>query len=154
MQSKYDSNQDGVCDAPECNNVLHVTRNTDIWVNMEPVIEQALGKIGIKVVSREFEDSYRSSRRSSGTFRSRPRPDGARTTPTPRRSWSSSTAAVALPEGNVNYSLIGARLSRPRRSARRAPIEVSRASMRTSTRATRSSTPASATSAGRTWTRS
>ena len=40
MQSKYDSNQDGVCDAPECNNVLHVTRNTDIWVNMEPVIEQ------------------------------------------------------------------------------------------------------------------
>ena len=57
-QSKYDSNQDGICDAPECEDVLHVTRNTDIWVNMEPVIEQSLAKIGIKIVTREFEDSY------------------------------------------------------------------------------------------------
>ena len=57
-QSKYDTNQDGVCDAPECSGILHVTRNTDVWKNMEPVIESSFNKIGLAVESRELEDSY------------------------------------------------------------------------------------------------
>ncbi len=57
-QSKYDTNQDGICDAPECKNILHANRSTDIWANMEPVVEQSFKKIGIGLVSREFEDCY------------------------------------------------------------------------------------------------
>ena len=41
-QSKYDTDQDGLCDAPECKDVLFVNRNTPPWTDMEPVIEQAL----------------------------------------------------------------------------------------------------------------
>jgi peptide/nickel transport system substrate-binding protein len=107
MQSKYDSNQDGVCDAPECNNVLHVTRNTDIWVNMEPVIEQALGQIGIKVVSREFEDSYT-------VIQTVKRHVPISSTPGWGKDYADASTFMVLfdsrsilPEGNVNYSLVG-----------------------------------------------
>jgi peptide/nickel transport system substrate-binding protein len=107
MQSKYDSNQDGVCDAPECNNVLHVTRNTDIWVNMEPVIEQALGKIGIKLVSREFEDSYT-------VIQTVKRHVPISSTPGWGKDYADASTFMVLfdsrsilPEGNVNYSLVG-----------------------------------------------
>ena len=48
-QSKYDTNQDGVCDAPECSGIQHITRNTDVWKNMEPVIESSFNKIGLQV---------------------------------------------------------------------------------------------------------
>ena len=57
-QSKYDTNGDGVCDAWECKNVLHVTRNTDVWANMTPVIEKSARKIGVELATRGFDDSY------------------------------------------------------------------------------------------------
>jgi peptide/nickel transport system substrate-binding protein len=106
-QSKYDSNQDGMCDAPECKNVLHVTRNTDIWVNMEPVIEQALGKIGIQVTTREFEDSYT-------VIQTVKRHVPISSTPGWGKDFADASTFMVLfdsgsilPEGNVNYSLVG-----------------------------------------------
>ena len=106
-QSKYDSNQDGICDAPECENVLHVTRNTDIWVNMEPVIEQSLAKIGIKIVTREFEDSYT-------VIQTVKRHVPVSSTPGWGKDYADASTFMVLfdsrsilPEGNVNYSLIG-----------------------------------------------
>ena len=107
MQSKYDSNQDGVCDAPECNNVLHVTRNTDIWVNMEPVIEQALGKIGIKLVSREFEDSYTVIQTVKRHVPISSTPGWGKDYADPSTFMVLFDSRSILPEGNVNYSLIG-----------------------------------------------
>ena len=106
-QSKYDSNQDGMCDAPECKNVLHVTRNTDIWVNMEPVIEQALAKIGIQVTTREFEDSYT-------VIQTVKREVPISSTPGWGKDFGDASTFMVLfdsgsilPEGNVNYSLVG-----------------------------------------------
>jgi peptide/nickel transport system substrate-binding protein len=106
-QSKYDSNQDGVCDAAECKNVLHVTRNTDIWVNMEPVIEQAFQKIGIQLVTREFEDSYT-------VIQTVKRHVPVSSTPGWGKDYADASTFMVLfdsrsilPEGNVNYSLIG-----------------------------------------------
>jgi peptide/nickel transport system substrate-binding protein len=107
MQSKYDSNQDGVCDAPECNNVLHVTRNTDIWVNMEPVIEQALGKIGIKLVSREFEDSYTVIQTVKRAVPISSTPGWGKDYADPSTFMVLFDSRSILPEGNVNYSLVG-----------------------------------------------
>jgi peptide/nickel transport system substrate-binding protein len=106
-QSKYDTNQDGMCDAPECNNVLHVTRNTDIWVNMEPVIEQALGKIGIKLVSREFEDSYTVIQTVKRHVPISSTPGWGKDYADPSTFMVLFDSRSILPEGNVNYSLIG-----------------------------------------------
>jgi peptide/nickel transport system substrate-binding protein len=107
MQSKYDSNQDGVCDAPECNNVLHVTRNTDIWVNMEPVIEQALSQIGIKLVSREFEDSYTVIQTVKRAVPISSTPGWGKDYADPSTFMVLFDSRSILPEGNVNYSLVG-----------------------------------------------
>ena len=106
-QSKYDSNKDGVCDAPECKNVLHVTRNTDIWVNMEPVIEQSFKKIGIQITTREFEDSYT-------VIQTVKREVPVSSTPGWGKDFADASTFMVLfdsrsilPEGNVNYSLVG-----------------------------------------------
>ena len=48
-QSKYDSNGDGICDAPQCKNVLFVNRTTPPHVNMTPTITENLAAIGIQL---------------------------------------------------------------------------------------------------------
>ena len=106
-ESKYDTDQDGVCDAPECKNVLHVTRNTDVWKSMEPIIEQSLAKIGIEVTSREFEDSYT-------VIQTVKREVPVSSTPGWGKDYADASTFMVLfdsrsilPEGNVNYSLVG-----------------------------------------------
>jgi peptide/nickel transport system substrate-binding protein len=106
-ESKYDTDGDGMCDAPECKNVLHVTRNTDVWKNMEPVIEESLAKIGIEVTSREFEDSYT-------VIQTVKRHVPVSSTPGWGKDYADASTFMVLfdsrsilPEGNVNYSLVG-----------------------------------------------
>ena len=45
-QSVYDTNQDGMCDAPECKFLL-LANNTSPWTNMNPILVQDLAKIGL-----------------------------------------------------------------------------------------------------------
>jgi peptide/nickel transport system substrate-binding protein len=56
--SRYDTDQDGICDAPECKDILHFTRNSSPWTDMVPVQEASLEKIGLTLVNRELEDFY------------------------------------------------------------------------------------------------
>lgn len=58
MQSKYDSDGDGVCDDPSCEDMLHIARNTPPHVNMVPVIEDNLSELGMTFKTRELENSY------------------------------------------------------------------------------------------------
>lgn len=53
-RSPYDTDKDGVCDAPQCKDVFMVTRNYGPWAAMQPVIEESLGKIGVTVDAREL----------------------------------------------------------------------------------------------------
>jgi len=106
-QSKYDTDKDGICDAPECRNVLHVNRNTDLWVAMEPVVEESFRKIGIQLVSRQFEDSYT-------VIQTVKRQVPVSTTPGWGKDFADASTFMVLfdsesiiPEGNVNYSLVG-----------------------------------------------
>jgi peptide/nickel transport system substrate-binding protein len=106
-QSKYDTNQDGVCDAPECSGIQHITRNTDVWKNMEPVIESSFLKIGLKVDSRELEDSYTVIQTVSKAV-------PVSSTPGWGKDYADASTFMVLfdsrsilPEGNVNYSLVG-----------------------------------------------
>lgn len=57
-ESKYDTDKDGICDAPHCKKVLFINRDTPPHVDMTPVVEEALKAIGIETVTRETPDHY------------------------------------------------------------------------------------------------
>ena len=57
-QSRYDTDQDGTCDAPECEGVLNIMGNTERDKSMVPVMESSLGKIGITMTTRNIDDPY------------------------------------------------------------------------------------------------
>ena len=52
-QSKYDTNQDGMCDAGPCKGVINLNRNFAPWSSMSPIIEQSASKIGVSIQTRE-----------------------------------------------------------------------------------------------------
>jgi peptide/nickel transport system substrate-binding protein len=53
-QSRYDSNKDGTCDAPQCRSLVIVSRNVTPFTDMEPVVISSLAKIGIRATPREL----------------------------------------------------------------------------------------------------
>ena len=52
-QSKYDTDQDGTCDAAPCKNVINLNRNFAPWSTISPIIEQSAAQIGITIETRE-----------------------------------------------------------------------------------------------------
>lgn len=56
--SAYDTDGDGLCDAPECSGVILVNRATSPWLEAEPVVVASLAEIGIQVEVRELENHY------------------------------------------------------------------------------------------------
>jgi hypothetical protein len=106
-QSKYDSNQDGVCDHASCKGVLHITRNVTPWTDMVPVEESSFGKIGITLETRELEDHYTVIQT---TKRNIPLASGAgwgKDYADPSTFMVLFDSASFVPEGNVNYSMVG-----------------------------------------------
>ncbi|HCO01992.1 MAG TPA: hypothetical protein DIT48_01260, partial [Actinobacteria bacterium] len=53
--SKYDTNHDGICDAPVCKNVLMISRSTPPRVNYIPIIQEGAAAIGITFKPRELD---------------------------------------------------------------------------------------------------
>ncbi len=53
--SKYDSNGDGVCDAPECKDILFLTRNSPPQVDQAPAVEESLSELGLTFNIRELD---------------------------------------------------------------------------------------------------
>lgn len=107
-QSEYDSDGDGVCDAPECEDVLHVTANTPPWTQMTPVIESSFEEIGITLRTREFEDAYTPIQTVAENIPVASRPGWG-------KDYADAFTFVGylfsgvniIPEGNTNYSLVG-----------------------------------------------
>jgi len=56
-QSKYDTNQDGVCDVPVCKNVLAVTDREDPYPKQAALIAPILEQIGITLDVKQLERS-------------------------------------------------------------------------------------------------
>ncbi len=106
-QSKYDTNQDGMCDAPECSGVLFVNRNTPPWTDMEPIIEQGAAKVGIKLNTREFEDAYPVIQDTGKKVPVSAVPGWGKDYADPSTFMVLFDSRSILPQGNVNYSLVG-----------------------------------------------
>jgi len=54
-KSKYDTNHDGTCDAPECKNIIFLNRTTPPHVDMTPAIVDSLSGIGMTLKVRELD---------------------------------------------------------------------------------------------------
>jgi peptide/nickel transport system substrate-binding protein len=108
-QSAYDSDGDGMCDAPECKGLVMVNRNTSPWTESEPVVVDSLSKIGIGVDVREAEDHYTIIQTVSNETPIGMDPGWGKDFPD-----SSSFVGFLFDgrgiacEGNYNYSMIGA----------------------------------------------
>lgn len=108
-QSQYDTDGDGVCDAPECSGLLMINRNVTPWKEMEPIVVDNLGSIGIEVEPRALESSAAYTTVQT-TSKNVPIALNA--------GWGKDYADAStfmvlfdsrsiVPEGNVNYSLVG-----------------------------------------------
>jgi peptide/nickel transport system substrate-binding protein len=106
-QSQYDTDQDGVCDAPECEGVLFVNRNVPPFTDMEPSIIQAAAKIGIKLTARQFEDAYPVIQDATRGVPVSSVPGWGKDYADPSTFMVLFDSASILPQGNVNYSLVG-----------------------------------------------
>jgi peptide/nickel transport system substrate-binding protein len=56
-QSRYDSDGDGICDDPVCNDVLFINRDYDPWTKYSPIMQDSLSQIGINLKVRELDVS-------------------------------------------------------------------------------------------------
>jgi peptide/nickel transport system substrate-binding protein len=109
-QSRYDSDGDGVCDDPVCENVLFVNRNYEPWTLYSPIMQESLAEIGINLRVRELDIStaYTTIQTvnnlvpiaiNAGWGKDYASPYGF-------DFYLFNTAGIAC-EGNVNYSLVG-----------------------------------------------
>jgi ABC-type transport system substrate-binding protein len=56
--SRYDTDKDGLCDAPECAGVLNVSDTAEGSRAIVPPVEDSLARIGIDVETRFFDDAF------------------------------------------------------------------------------------------------
>jgi peptide/nickel transport system substrate-binding protein len=109
-QSKYDTDKDGVCDAAQCKNLVIVTRNVTPFTDMEPVVSQSLGKLGIEVKPRELATSaaYQTIQTIKNKIPIAMHPSWIKDYADPFTFAYVLFAGKAInPTGNVNYSLVG-----------------------------------------------
>ena len=107
--SKYDTDKDGICDAPACKGVVHITQNFGPWAAMAPVLKESAAAIGITLDNRELPPS--AAYAATGTI--------ARGVPiASNNSWSKDYPDASTfmglfdgrniaPTGNTNNSLVG-----------------------------------------------
>jgi peptide/nickel transport system substrate-binding protein len=106
--SKYDTDGDGMCDAPECSGLKMINRATSPWTESEPVVVASLQKIGIGVDVTEAEDHYTIIQTVSNNIPIAMDPGWGKDYPD-----SSSFVGFLFDgrgikaEGNYNYSLVG-----------------------------------------------
>ena len=107
-QSAYDTNGDGMCDAPECTGVILVNRVSSPWTEAEPVVVASLAKIGITVEVRELDNHYPTINTPANQIPMGMNPGWGKDYPD-----SSSFVGflfdgrLIIPAGNTNYSLVG-----------------------------------------------
>jgi ABC-type oligopeptide transport system substrate-binding subunit len=105
--SKYDPKKDGKCDVSACKNILFVNRNSPPWTDMEPIIVADFAKIGIQLVPREFQDAYPVIQDATKNVPVTAVPGWGKDYADAGTFMVLFNSASILPQGNVNYSLVG-----------------------------------------------
>jgi peptide/nickel transport system substrate-binding protein len=107
-QSKYDTDKDGLCDAPECKDVLYLTATDRLRQDMVPPTTASLEKIGITLNVRSVEDAYTPIQTVNKNIPISGRPGWGKDYPDTSTFMVLFDSRSIIPTGNVNYSLIGA----------------------------------------------
>jgi peptide/nickel transport system substrate-binding protein len=108
--SRYDTNHDGTCDAPQCKNLVMVSRNVAPFTDMEPVVASDLAKIGITVNPRELATgaAYQTIQTVKNKIPLGMHPSWIKDYADPFTFAFVLFSGKAInPTGNVNYSLVG-----------------------------------------------
>jgi len=106
-QSKYDSDGDGMCDDPSCEEILHISRSTPPWTEMIPIVEDSMEQLGMTLVTRELEDSYTAIQTTSKNVPFNSNAGWGKDYADPSTFMVLFDSGSILPTGNVNYSLVG-----------------------------------------------
>jgi peptide/nickel transport system substrate-binding protein len=109
-QSRYDGNHDGLCDAPQCKNLVIVGRNVAPFTDMEPIVSSGLAKLGIQVKPTELATSaaYQTIQTVKNKIPIAMHPSWIKDYADPFTFAKALFTGTAInPTGNVNYSLVG-----------------------------------------------
>ena len=106
--SKYDTDQDGICDAPECKDVLYLTATDRLRQDMVPPTVASLEKIGITLNVRSVEDAYTPIQTVNENIPISGRAGWGKDYPDSSTFMVLFDSRSIIPTGNVNYSLVGA----------------------------------------------
>ncbi len=108
-QSKYDTDSDGVCDAPECSGLIMINRNVPPWTDSEVVVVDSLSKIGIEVEPRPLESStaYTTIQTVKRNIPIALNAGWGKDYADPSTFMVLFDGGSIIPEGNINYSLVG-----------------------------------------------
>jgi peptide/nickel transport system substrate-binding protein len=107
-QSKYDTDKDGICDAPECKDVLYLTATDRLRQDMVPPTVASLEKIGITLQVRSVEDAYTPIQTVNENIPISGRPGWGKDYGDASTFMVLFDSRNIIPTGNVNYSLVGA----------------------------------------------
>jgi peptide/nickel transport system substrate-binding protein len=108
-QSKYDTDKDGLCDAPACEGVINLNRNFAPWSTFSPIVAQSAAKIGITIETREASRTAVNDG-SSTTSRKIPFSTGngwAKDYADPSTFFAIYDGRNIIPNGNTAFALVG-----------------------------------------------
>jgi len=105
--SKYDTDKDGICDAPECKDVLYVTEADRLRQDMQPPTSASFEKIGITLKVRSVEGAYPVIQDISKNVPASGRPGWGKDYADASTFMVLFDSRSTLPTGNINYSLVG-----------------------------------------------
>ena len=105
--SKYDTDKDGICDAPECKDVLYVTEADRLRQDMQPPTSASFEKIGITLKVRSVEGAYPVIQDVSKNVPASGRPGWGTDYADASTYMVLFDSRSTLPTGNINYSLVG-----------------------------------------------
>ena len=106
--SKYDTNGDGTCSAPECKNVLMLTDTRVVDSRLTPVVEAAAAKIGITFKVRSVAGAYPVLQTTAKNIPIGQFPQWGKDYADPITFFKPLfDGRTIIPTGNVNYSLVG-----------------------------------------------
>ena len=105
--SNYDSNKDGLCDAPECASLILATPTQPPATTVQEGLRQKLGEIGIKPTVRQFDDPYAAFGTPSKNIALYFGIPLSADYPDPFGFYSALQGGAIISGGNFNWSLLG-----------------------------------------------
>jgi peptide/nickel transport system substrate-binding protein len=106
-QSRYDTDGDGVCDAPACEEVVNIAGAEEIGQALIPVVQDSLARIGIELETRVLEDWYLVIQEVARNIPLAQNPGWGKDYPDASTFMVLFASDSIIPTGNINYSLVG-----------------------------------------------